>query len=542
MRKVFLDGLPKRKYGKSLVNDWANSVGYKVKFIYDDIAGEIEIVDYYIYGKNPYIKIKYNNSEAFDIFTNHFVNCKLAIFFERITSKYKFNIGDIVDKIEILDQIKYNDGKAYKYKCLNCGNIDIISEYSLIDNSSCNVCCVPSRKILKGYNDLWTTHPDIAKLLKYPEYGYEISYGSNNKEIFICKNCNFEKNIKVADIINRGFACPQCSDGKSYPEKFVFNLLSQLNFIFDYDQKFRWSQNKRYDFYLSKFNLIIEVHGMQHYKIGLENISQNIRTLDEEQENDKFKEELALKNRIKHYIVIDARYSEIEFIKNNIINSELAKLFNLTNIDWLKCHEYACNSLVKKACELWNNGICSTIKIEAIMKVRYTTICHYLKMGAKLGWCNYDTTIIRSELGKNIGGHNKEKIIQLDMNYNFIKEWLSINQAADNLKIKSSCIVRCCKNIKWCKSAGGYKWMYKTDWEQLTEVKLQELKNSVIKDLKLICINDNNVFNNFEEAGKYYNINKNYIARVCNHQKYKSTKGYKFMYYEDYIKQNEKVS
>ena len=43
MKKVFLDELP-RKYGfgankDKLIVDWNNSIGYKVKFIYDDING-----------------------------------------------------------------------------------------------------------------------------------------------------------------------------------------------------------------------------------------------------------------------------------------------------------------------------------------------------------------------------------------------------------------------------------------------------------------------------------------------------------------------
>ena len=41
LRKVFLDELPRNK---SRI-DWCNSVGMKVKFVYDDIEGEIEILD-----------------------------------------------------------------------------------------------------------------------------------------------------------------------------------------------------------------------------------------------------------------------------------------------------------------------------------------------------------------------------------------------------------------------------------------------------------------------------------------------------------------
>ena len=41
MRKVFLDELPRKN--KNI--NWKQSVGYVVKFIYDDIEGGVEIID-----------------------------------------------------------------------------------------------------------------------------------------------------------------------------------------------------------------------------------------------------------------------------------------------------------------------------------------------------------------------------------------------------------------------------------------------------------------------------------------------------------------
>ena len=51
-RFIYLDELPK-KYGigankNKLVIDWKNSVGYKVKFFYNDIEGYIKIIGYNI--------------------------------------------------------------------------------------------------------------------------------------------------------------------------------------------------------------------------------------------------------------------------------------------------------------------------------------------------------------------------------------------------------------------------------------------------------------------------------------------------------------
>ena len=50
MKKMFLDELPKKEgfganKGKMLI-DWRNSVGHKVPFVYYEIEGEIEIIEY----------------------------------------------------------------------------------------------------------------------------------------------------------------------------------------------------------------------------------------------------------------------------------------------------------------------------------------------------------------------------------------------------------------------------------------------------------------------------------------------------------------
>lgn len=59
MRKVFLDNLPRCN---SRI-DWKNSIGYTVNFIYDNIEGTLEIINYYKSnsGKQYYITIKYEN-------------------------------------------------------------------------------------------------------------------------------------------------------------------------------------------------------------------------------------------------------------------------------------------------------------------------------------------------------------------------------------------------------------------------------------------------------------------------------------------------
>ena len=75
------------------------------------------------------------------------------------------------------------------------------------------------------------------------------------------------------------------------------------NLIKDYELE-KTIGNKRYDGYIPFFEIIIEMHGEQHYKQS--GWGKNIR---DEQENDKYKKRLAFENGITEdkYIEIDCR-------------------------------------------------------------------------------------------------------------------------------------------------------------------------------------------------------------------------------------------
>lgn len=398
MRKVFLDDLPRIKCGTNKGNfDWKHSVGCKLKCIYDDIEEYIEIIDYY--KEIATVKFKHDTVEI------HVSNFRGNIL-GKYASRYKYELYDIVQTksgdIGILERIRMPNGsigniKGYTYECLTCNYIGDITENNLKRGVGCPVC--NNNKIIKGYNDLWTTHPHIAKLLLNSDEGFQLTPGSNKKADFKCPDCGFIiKNKVIATIVNQKSYCPRCGDNSSYPEKIIFNILEQLKFNFESESVFKWSKNvkhenkklcgmKRYDFYIPFLNCIIETHGMQHYEKGF--LSCGGKSLNEEQENDKLKEELAKENGIKHYIQLDCRYSNLEWIKNNILKSKLNNLFDLTKIDWNKCEEFAIGNLCKEACVLWNKledvkYICGKLKKSDV------TIRKYLNKGNKLGWCNYD--------------------------------------------------------------------------------------------------------------------------------------------------------
>jgi len=478
MKKVFLDDLPRFEIGrcKGKIN-WMSSIGYMVKFIYDDIEGELPILDVVRKNGSIYIMTEYGDCKDFSIASCSFIKGAFGELLGTCTKKYTYNDGDIIvldngKKIEILEQIRISHGKrtekGYKYRCLVCGNIDTKMESSFERGQGCNVCS--GKKILIGFNDMWTTHSQIAKLLKYPEIGYVISFGSDKKQIFICPDCGSEKEISPITLIRHGLACPKCSDGISYPNKFVFGILSQLNIKFKTEEIFDWAKDKRYDFYIPSMNIIIEANGVQHYDETTRG-----RSLKEEFANDELKGKLALKNGIESekYIPIDCRESEMKWIKGNVLDSNLVNFFDLSNINWVECHKYACKSLVETVCNLWNEGLYDTKKIGEVLKLSKPTVISFLKKGKETGICSYDAKEELRKCGMNTGGLglNKKKVICVTTN----KIFDSLTMAGKSIEISDNGIRSCCRGRN--KSAGKHPitgeklvWMYYDEYLKLQEI------------------------------------------------------------------------
>lgn len=372
----------------------------------------------------------------------------------------------------------YGSGEIVWWKCLDCN-----SEYDMpiyVKTSGCN-CPFCSGKRVNLTNCLWNTHPEVAKLLTNHSVGYEITYGSPKKFEFKCPDCEIPDKKYVQNVVRRGFQCSNCSDSISYPEKFMMSLLYQFGIDFEYQKVFEWSKNieyenkklsgkKIYDFFITSLdNCIIETHGEQHFN---HKINPFERTLSEEKLNDQIKEVTAKNNGINQYITIDCAVSNHEYISNSIMNSKLSELLDLSKVDYLKCHEFACNSFVKLACNMWNSSETSTREIGNKLKLDRSTVRRYLFQGAVLGWCDYDPKIegmktIYKNLKKNQQAR-QIKVIQLTDNGNFIEEWNSIEEAKKHYNINN--ITAVCRGRQ--NTAGGFKWMYKEDYEKIIKNKI----------------------------------------------------------------------
>lgn len=254
------------------------------------------------------------------------------------------------------------------------------------DGSGCPYC-FGFQEVLIGFNDMWTTNPDLARLLANPEDGYKYRQSSSVRLDWKCLECDTIIRDRVIGSINlRGLSCPLCSDSISTPEKVMYCLLKEMNIEFEMQKRFSWLDNRYYDFYLTDYNTIIEMHGIQHYEKTWKG-----KSLDEQKKVDKIKRESALGNGIGYYIEIDARESDYNFIKNNIINSVLSKILSTKEVSWEKVFLKCAQSLNKKILELWNEGY-SVKDISEETKIGIATVRRALLKFEAAGKCNYQNT------------------------------------------------------------------------------------------------------------------------------------------------------
>lgn len=281
---------------------------------------------------------------------------------------------------------------------------DSVYRNTINDVDGCMYC--NHQKVFVGETDMWTTRPDIAAMLLNPEDGYKYFSHSNVKTDWICPRCgSIVRDKYINNVTKQGLSCENCSDGMSFGEKFVWALLVQLECDFTHDRPIKWSNGKRYDFYIPSMSVIIETHGIQHYQERtLSRFKDRFsRTIDEEIANDQYKMNLALSNNIKYYIQLDCRKSELDYIKDSIINSEINNLFDLSTVDWNKCYQRTLTSNVIWCAELWNNGMKRTKDIEEYTGIDRCSIVPYLKKAAKVGLCDFELNYTKNEISnKNL--------------------------------------------------------------------------------------------------------------------------------------------
>jgi hypothetical protein len=363
-------------------------------------------------------------------------------------------------------------------------NIEVIEEYIERHTSILHRCKIDGHEwsptpgnILRGYGCPVCSHRTIGRNFensiwasKYKDFfanylteeQMKASMPNSSKPITMtCPDCGRQKEISPNRLFRTHSLGCICSDGVSYPNKFIYAVLNQLNIEYKPESTFEWSDNKRYDIYIPSLSCIIENHGEQHYGNSFK--MSDGRTLEEEQKNDCYKKELAISNNIKHYVVVDCRRSDIDWIKSNIIDSVLSEIFDLSQINWIQCHEFACSNLVRVVANLWNEGW-GVYKIVKETHLSDITVVRYLKQARKCEICDYTKEGSYKRMGEANKGsrHPMARIVvQLTLEDEVISVWKCMTDATPKLNIGMKNISNCCRGLK--QSAGGYHWYYLYD-------------------------------------------------------------------------------
>jgi ribosomal protein S18 len=151
-------------------------------------------------------------------------------------------------KIDGYEWVVNNPRNLYKYGCPVChGNtVGLPPEYK---------------------NSIWASDKRdyFSKFLTENQMKTHLP-GSRKSITVTCPDCGKTKQMTLHQLNKgEGIGC-ECGDGISYPNKFIYNFLKQLNIEYVSEYSPDWANKKRYDIYIPIFNCIIENHGEQHYK------------------------------------------------------------------------------------------------------------------------------------------------------------------------------------------------------------------------------------------------------------------------------------
>lgn len=395
-------------------------------------------------------------------------------------------------------------------------------------SSRYNCPCCSGYQVYVGFNDFNTKRPELAKSLLNYEDGFKYTEWSGASVGWKCPECNYILNKKISYVSKYGIACPRCNDGFSYPNKFMYNSLLQIESDFDFlEREFkpewcRYYYNEkecygRYDIFFSiKGNkYIVEMDGGLGH--GNRSYTNSDRSMEELIFRDKMKDELANEHEIC-VIRVDCDYGtndKYEYILNNILNSELSNIIDLSSIDFQKANLISQDSLFIKAIKLWNEGM-SVSEIKEQIKVHESTVTNYLKRAKKYGMC--DTYSIQESRYRSISN----AVVCLTTN----KEFKSITDGAKFYNIFASDISKCCRKIS---TFGGWFngkkliWIYKKDYDLLSE---EDIKNYIPKQddnfTKVVCLNTGKVYDGLIYAAKEYNLKGTGSISACCAGRYNS--------------------
>lgn len=220
--------------------------------------------------------------------------------------------------------------QSHKKVWIKCQNKDYHDDYLMscgkfTHNRRCPLCAIHHWKV-HPKDSFGTLYPEKAKYwsAKNESSPFEVASFSNKKYWFICEKCGeeFERRMGSVNRVDTGIKCIKCNASKG--EVKIVKILNSFNFTnnIDYVSQKEFEGlvglrggNLSYDFYLPKYNLLIEYQGEQHceYKKGF---VKNKKSFIKQLEHDRRKFNYAINNNIDILYIYYWQYDEIEDILN----------------------------------------------------------------------------------------------------------------------------------------------------------------------------------------------------------------------------------
>ena len=395
---------------------------------------------------------------------------------EEKLEKTKKRIFELVgNEYEIVGGFTAIDDMAkFRHNCKNGEKhyFDMTPTSFIYRGSRC-YCENPSiSRVIPGFNDIHTTRPDVEEWMHNKEDAYKYSMSSKEKILWDCPDCKNTFEERICNVNSNRLSCPFCSDGISYPNKFMYNSLYQIKDDLDFLEreynpdwcKFEFNGNERcgkYDVYfgIDGQRYIVEMDGGLGH--GNKVHTNSLLSQDELLQIDLIKDKLAQEHGIK-VIRIDCNYktdNKYTYILNNVLNSDLKDIIDLSKIDFDLSNKNSVSSLIVKAGELWNQGLTAG-QIRKELKIGEGTVTSYLKTASEIGVCDYSV-----EKSKARSKYRKVYCVTFDTVYD------TITEGANECKTSRDSVKRCCEdNNKSVKNRDGIslKWMYYEDYLKST--------------------------------------------------------------------------
>ena len=207
-------------------------------------------------------------------------------------------------------------------------------------------------------------------MVKYFQGGVEeasnYTKGSGKKFYPICPFCGkvSDKKFTPNKIRARhGFSC-ECKDGISMPNKIIRNIMDQAlrqGMILSFEKEhLEYDKNgtmRKFDILFTSLNnkkYFVEMDGGYHGEIIKRHRKSKLVALPASIFlPDILKDEIAETLGIP-MIRIDCYKSEVDYIKKNLIESDLSQIIDLEKIDWYEVEDFCFNNLMRDICDYKN--------------------------------------------------------------------------------------------------------------------------------------------------------------------------------------------